>query len=380
MIRKIFAAIILSLACLAAAAQVDSTAKAKAMELLEQYIVTLDPETPQVKSREVDFIIETCTDSLLRQAVAERLYDHYVTSSVMGDEEVAIHIYDNWFKPHLIEMSWDGGLLNAAYFAEYNRQSLIGNKAPQLMMKDRYDEYEPMPDLKGDARAVLFFYDTDCYKCRAEMVKLKEYLPTVEVPLEFYAIYTGIRKERWENFIDTEWDINSEYVRIHHLWDKILESDFGKAYGITETPRMFLLGKDGTILGRRLNTEALSQMLDMAVFQEALYNKCPIGTKVPAMRVKGIMVKGDKVKEGNYCLRRADYVMFYSPTCSHCQEEISHCAEYAGRKLLIDMDSLGETDPDKLYKLLDTFDLSSLPHIISLKKGRVTGKYLTFIE
>ena len=380
MIRKIFAAIILSLACLAAAAQVDSTAKAKAMELLEQYIVTLDPETPQVKSREVDFIIETCTDSLLRQAVAERLYDHYVTSSVMGDEEVAIHIYDNWFKPHLIEMSWDGGLLNAAYFAEYNRQSLIGNKAPQLMMKNRYDEYEPMPDLKGDARAVLFFYDTDCYKCRAEMVKLKEYLPTVEVPLEFYAIYTGIRKERWENFIDTEWDINSEYVRIHHLWDKILESDFGKAYGITETPRMFLLGKDGTILGRRLNTEALSQMLDMAVFQEALYNKCPIGTKVPAMRVKGIMVKGDKVKEGNYCLRRADYVMFYSPTCSHCQEEISHCAEYAGRKLLIDMDSLGETDPDKLYKLLDTFDLSSLPHIISLKKGRVTGKYLTFIE
>ena len=122
MIRKILTTIILSLACLAAAAQVDSTAKAKAMELLEQYIVTLDPETPQVKSREVDFIIETCTDSLLRQAVAERLYDHYVTSSVMGDEEVAIHIYDNWFKPHLIEMSWDGGLLNAAYFAEYNRQ------------------------------------------------------------------------------------------------------------------------------------------------------------------------------------------------------------------------------------------------------------------
>ena len=44
------------------------------------------------------------------------------------------------------------------------------------------------------------------------------------------------------------------------------------------------------------------------------------------------------------------------------------------------MDSLGETDPETLYKLLDTFDLSSLPHIISLKKGRVTGKYLTFIE
>lgn len=380
MIKKLLAAIALSLACFVASAQVDSLMIAQAMELLEQYMVTLDPETPQVKSREVDYIIETCTDSLLRQAVAERLYDHYVTSNVMGDEEVAIHIYDNWFKPHIIEMSWDGGLLNAAYFAEYNRQSLIGNKAPQLVMKDRYDEDTPMPDLQGDARAVLFFYDTDCYKCLAELAKLKEYLPTVEVPLEFYAIYTGIRKDRWEYFIDTEWDINSAYVRMHHMWDRTLDSDFGRAYGITETPRMFLLGKDGTILGRRLNTEALSQMLDLAEFQEALYNKCPIGTKVPAMRVKGIMVKGDKVKEGKFCLRKADYVMFYSPTCSHCQEEISNCGDIAGKKLLIDMDSLGETDPEKLYKLLETFDLSTLPHIISLKKGRVTGKYLTFIE
>lgn len=380
MIRKIIASIFLTLACIAAAAQVDSTTMAKAMDLLEQYIVTLDPETPDVKSREVDFLIDTCTDSLLKQAVAERLYDHYVTSSVMGDEEVAIHIYDNWFKPHIVEMSWDGGLLNAAFFAEYNRQSLIGNKAPQLIMKDRYDQDAPLPDLQGDARAVLFFYDTDCYKCMAEVVNLQKYLPTVEVPLEFYAVYTGIRKDRWEYFIDTEWDINSEYVRMHHLWDRSLESEFQIAYGITETPRMFLLGKDGTIIGRRLNTDALSQMLDMAVFQEALYNKCPIGTKVPAIRLKGIMVKGDKVKEGKYNLRKADYVMFYFPTCSHCQEEISHCGEYAGKKLLIDMDSLGEEDPETLYKLLDTFDLSSLPHILSLKKGRVTGKYLTFIE
>jgi hypothetical protein len=121
-------------------------------------------------------------------------------------------------------------------------------------------------------------------------------------------------------------------------------------------------------------------LLDLSVLEEELYKKSPIGSKVPRMRVPGIMIKGDKVKEGNFCLRNADYLMFYSPTCAHCQEEISHSANYPGRKLLIDMDSMGEKDVDKLYKLLDTFDLSSLPHIISLKKGRVTGKYLTFIE
>ena len=378
--RKILAAIILSLSCFIAAAQIDSLVIAQAMELLEQYMVTLDPETPQVKSREVDFIIETCTDSLLRQAVAERLYDHYVTSSVMGDEEVAIHIYDRWYKPHLIEMTWDGGLLNAAYFAEYNRQSLIGNQAPVVTLQDRYDQVVQFPELEGDARAVLFFYDTDCYRCLAEMAKLLEYLPTVDVPLDVFAVYTGFKRDMWEYFIDNEWDINSSCVRMHHLWDPDMTSDFQMAYGITETPRMFLLGKDGTILGRRLTTDALRQMIQISVIEEELYNKSPIGSKVPRVKVPGIMVKGDKVKEGVYRLRKADYVMFYSPTCAHCQEEISHCADYPGKKLLIDMDSLGEKDIDLLYQLLETFDLSQLPHIISLKKGRVTGKYLTFIE
>jgi hypothetical protein len=43
-------------------------------------------------------MIEAATDSLVRQAVALRVYDHYLGSPVMGTEAVAIHIYDKWFK------------------------------------------------------------------------------------------------------------------------------------------------------------------------------------------------------------------------------------------------------------------------------------------
>ena len=380
MIRKLLIAAALFLGGLAAYAQVDSLAIEKALDLLAEYVVTLDPESTQKKCSEVDYIIETCTDSTLRQAVAQMLYDHYVTSNVMGDEEVAIHIFDRWYDTHEIEMGWDGALLTARFFAEYNRQSLIGNNAPVVTLQDRYDQVVQFPELEGDARAVLFFYDTDCYRCLAEMAKLLDYLPTVDVPLDVFAVYTGFKRDMWEYFIDNEWDINSSCVRMHHLWDPDMTSDFQMAYGITETPRMFLLGKDGTILGRRLTTDALRQMIQLSVIEEELYNKSPIGSKVPKVKVPGIMVKGDKVKEGVFRLRKADYVMFYSPTCAHCQEEISHCADYPGKKLLIDMDSLGEKDIDLLYQLLETFDLSQLPHIISLKKGRVTGKYLTFIE
>ena len=113
MVRKLIIAAALLLGGLAAYAQVDSVAIEKALDLLSEYVVTLEPESPEKKSQEVDYIIETCTDSTLRQAVAQMLYDHYITSNVMGDEEVAIHMYDRWFSTHEIEMGWDGALLNA---------------------------------------------------------------------------------------------------------------------------------------------------------------------------------------------------------------------------------------------------------------------------
>jgi hypothetical protein len=45
-----------------------------------------------------------------------------------------------------------------------------------------------------------------------------------------------------------------------HLWDPEVESDFQRKYGVLQTPRMFLVGPDGTVVGRGLDTPAL-QML-----------------------------------------------------------------------------------------------------------------------
>lgn len=378
MFKKFFICITLALAALSARAQVDSTALARMNGMLDEYLQAIDPETPEAKIQEVDFLIGTCTDSLLRQAVAERLFDHFMDSPVMSDENVAIHIYDEWFKNHKIEMSWDGALLHAAFFSEYNRNSLVGNQAPEEMLSDVTGEYKLFPDMDGDARAVVFFYDVDCPKCRLEISKLLEYLPTVDFPLDFFAVYTGDNDYKWNNFINNDWKFDSEYVRMHHFWDPDYTSNFRMDYAITETPKMFLLGKDGTIIGRKLNTEALAELLAFASLQETLYSRCPIGSKVPNYKVSGTMLRGDVPSQGTYRLRRADYLMFYSPTCAHCQEELAGAAARPGKKLLVNMDELGQKDPDTVKLLLDTFDLSVLPHIIHLKRGKVLEKYISF--
>lgn len=53
----------------------------------------------------------------------------------------------------------------------------------------------------------------------------------------------------------------SANVSVTNLWDPSLNSDFQRKYGVLKTPQMFLIGKDGVILGRKLDVPALESML-----------------------------------------------------------------------------------------------------------------------
>ena len=157
------------------AQQLDSAKTAALEERLTEYFDLLKYESIDVQKTEADFMIEAATDSLVRQAVALRIYDHYLGSPVMGTEAVAIHIYDKWFKTGKISIGSDIDLMNAKIFAEFNRQSLIGEKAPELIMETlQGDTLRLFTDRrkfaqKGDRHKVLFFYDHSCSKCKLRL-------------------------------------------------------------------------------------------------------------------------------------------------------------------------------------------------------------------
>ena len=103
---------------------------------LGEYLASLERETLEVKEEECDFLISTCKDSLIRQEVALRIYDHYFGSKVMGDESVAIYIYDKWFAPGKVSFKTPLDGMNAKIFADFNRSSLIGKQAPEIVLRD----------------------------------------------------------------------------------------------------------------------------------------------------------------------------------------------------------------------------------------------------
>jgi len=250
------------LLCVPAAAQQLDTAKLSSLSSkLEEYFAALRGEPASVQEKEADFIIGTCKDSLVRQFVAIKVYGHYLSSPIMGDESVAVHIADYWFSSGKVKMKNDIDLMNARIFAEFNRQSLIGCKAPSLRVQSfSGDSLDIFSGRKG-RYSVVYFYATDCAKCKLETPLLCNMLSRDDFPVDFYAFYVGDDRKAWTDYVERYFDFKTSRMRIGNLWDASLDSDFQKKYGVIQTPRLFLVNPQGEIIGRGLDYAALEIML-----------------------------------------------------------------------------------------------------------------------
>lgn len=261
----IILAAFLAAAVISSAQQLDSVKRILLDGKLAEYTAAIEKEGVQVQKEECDFLIGSSTDSLVRQYVALRLYDHYVSSRVMGAEAVAIHIFDTWFLPGIVKMESDMDLMTARVYADFNRQSQIGCRAPELTMETMDGGLVtlfPSEERVKDRHSVLFFYDTDCAKCKVESILLSHLLEEEDYPIDFFAIYTGDNREAWEAYVAERFDFPSVRTRVTHLWDPTLDSDFQRKYGILQTPHMYLIRPDLVIKGRGLDTYALALMLN----------------------------------------------------------------------------------------------------------------------
>ena len=265
------------LSALTLSAQSADSSKFAALGLkLAEYYDAMKHESLAVQESECDFLIETATDLTIRQYIAQNIYDHFSASPVMGAENVAVHVFDKWFADGTLQMSSPEVYHDARTYADFNRQSLIGCRAPSLELERPDGTIVTLfgPDAgyvngneEGKASengvgkfSVLFFYDADCPKCKLQISLLNALFKAKNYPVNLYAVYVGDDRQKWTECMSGLFF--SSDVSICHFWDPTLESDFQRRYGVTQTPRMFLISPDGTIIGRGLDAVALEAMLD----------------------------------------------------------------------------------------------------------------------
>lgn len=233
--------------------------------LLRQFYLALEHDAVEVKNAEFDALIDSCRDSLLRQHVTFRVFDHYRYSRIMGEEAVAINVYDEWIASGKVKLRNEIEEMDAQLFSDFNRNSLLGMQAPKVALRKPSGGKMAVP---VDGRiTVMFFYDTSCAKCRLEASVLPTLLKDVDFPMDFVAVYVGADKSEWRAF-RKNFRIANRKIKLRHLWDPEMESDYQRFYGVIGTPKIFLVWKDGEILGRRLEVDSLMEMIKYVKISE----------------------------------------------------------------------------------------------------------------
>ena len=241
-----------------------------------RYLQTLLEKPVGAINQDVDRLIDSVgiQHPELQSKVAGIAFDFFTDSPVMGHEAVAVHIADNWFLNDRLKLENESLYPLIRTYVEFNRSSLVGADAPELVM-------ESIDSLRVSVREtespykVLFFYDTDCSTCRREAPLLADLVRNYHGEhLTLFAIYTQGNRDAWESYVREVFsDIHNPDVSVVHLWDPEAETGFHQKYAVLSTPMLFLLDQQNTILGRRLDADALSQMLEIENAQALQYKQ-----------------------------------------------------------------------------------------------------------
>lgn len=225
-----------------------------------------DGQQPSDIISRADAFISTGKTPEERARLAYYIYRYYRESKIMGYDEIAVYVADAYFIKGGYTLPDADAVMEMKLFAQTNRLSLIGMRAPGLTLEDPAGNKVELANGNQDY-TVLYFYDDECASCIRTTPALMQYLIRNTEGLNFtvYMIYTQDDRERWMNYVQKAVHPFKvpDNVNIVHLWDPEMTSDFVTKYGVISTPKMFLLNLQGIIVGRDLTPAALSQVVDV---------------------------------------------------------------------------------------------------------------------
>ena len=233
-----------------------------AEDKLEQYLRLLQYNHNDTIIKHIDSLISEGGNKELQGRLAYTAYQFFYDSQIMGQEGIAVDIAQKWFLSNKLEWPNKEGKFLLRTFVEFNRHSLIGMDAPELVMKDTLGKWISLRSQESEY-TIVYFYTDDCATCRKETPQLVDFVNGYEGgPLTVYAVYADSNEERWKKYIEENLFIYSPFMNWINVYDPELESNFQMLYNVMKTPQMFLLDREKKIVGRGLSVKALEELLE----------------------------------------------------------------------------------------------------------------------
>lgn len=230
---------------------------------LKEYFSRIILPIPDTVNAEADKILAKARQS--KEVFKYTLYwlaNYAETSRVMGMDEVFVHLVENYY------MKGDAYWLDSAQVAKYEDRAkkiapnVIGNPAPKLDLQDIWTlQDEPLDNVKSDYTVVVFWAPT-CGHCQKE-IPLLDSVYNAALKQKGVTIYS-VPVEG--NLTDIQKFVEKDHIRD---WTNVVDaqnkSDFRDNYDVYSTPQIYLLDKNKTIIGKKLDH---SNILDVINWNE----------------------------------------------------------------------------------------------------------------
>ncbi|MBL6448638.1 redoxin domain-containing protein [Fulvivirga sp. 29W222] len=190
----------------------------------------------------------------------------YQNPEIMGLDEVFVNIYYRYFATGEMDY-WANDQLkkNLKERAEQLRLSLIGMKAPNLIMLDENLKSRSLYDQKNKY-TVIYFYDPDCGHCKKETPKLKKFSEGTSFDVNVFAVSADTSMLKMKNYIK---DMHLEsWVTVNG--PRTYTEHYQKLYDALTTPTIYVLDEKKKIIAKKVPAEKLEDFLTRYEKMEAL--------------------------------------------------------------------------------------------------------------
>jgi len=257
---------------------------------LETYFKTMMHQIPDTILEHAYKMVDQIEDSSdMMKLVLNYIHITYETSNIMGMDRVYVGMSEKYYCDSTnVKAFWypEQNLIDRCERAKKLKPLLMGEKAPNIRLPDSTEKNWIDIDKLDKDYKVLVFWDPDCGHCKKEIPKLLEVyheLQEKNQSVEFIGIGTNMENEKWKKTIvdkKIDWINVSDFPEANKNAGKYIYEqqvtdfpslNFRKTYDIFSTPQIYLLDKDGIIVGKRLDANNLARILERKLDIEISY-------------------------------------------------------------------------------------------------------------
>ncbi|MEJ1238507.1 redoxin domain-containing protein [Chryseolinea sp. T2] len=178
----------------------------------------------------------------------------YQQPDIMGLDEVYVRMYDKYYGSGLMDF-WVNDKLkkNLKEHADRMRNSLVGMKAPNLIMQDAAFKAKSMYDIKNKY-TVLYIFDPDCGHCKEETPKLVKFYNAHKYDLQVYAVSADTSMQKMRDYIK---DMKMPWITVNG--PRTYVGPYGDLYDAIVTPSLYIIDDKKKIIAKKVPVDKLDE-------------------------------------------------------------------------------------------------------------------------